>query len=124
MCNFIKHQTFCSYFRTIAPIVTVCQSGSNNNMFYHYVEPNNGRVCSFLGSMGGSNKPVAQLTLPSPICNNYELVARLPDLNWGLPNIYHNSGYWMIINIDLLETVDIGLFFGVSLNYNNFMSVK
>ena len=36
-------------------------------MFNHWVVPCNGRCFGFLGNMGGSTNPVAQLTLPSPI---------------------------------------------------------
>ena len=35
-------------------------------MFNHRVVPCNCCCCSFLGNMGGSTNPVAQLTLPSP----------------------------------------------------------
>ena len=44
----------------------VCQSCSSN-MFNHWVAPSHCRCCSFLGNMGGSTNPVAQLTLPSHI---------------------------------------------------------
>ena len=45
----------------MSPIV--CQSCSNN-MFNHWVVPCNCHCYSFLGNMGGSPNPVAQLTLP------------------------------------------------------------
>ena len=39
-------------------------------MFNHWVVPCNCRCCSFLGNMGGSTNPVAQLTLSPPIWRN------------------------------------------------------
>ena len=44
----------------------IVRQSCSNNMFSHWVVPSNCSCCSFLGNMGGSTNPVAQLTMPSP----------------------------------------------------------
>ena len=45
----------------------IVRQSCSNNMFSQWMVPSNCHCCSFLGNMGGSTNPVAQLTLPAPI---------------------------------------------------------